>query len=181
MKKNKMFLAAMMAVLMILLVSCGKKPASQPTEAPAVQTPGVYTVELCSDNGAPLEGIGVYVYTDATKQELVWFARTDAEGMITFRDVTYEGYVAVLDGVSTDYTIKESYRLVGEHTMIVLEAQMQSGVDLAAITRKLGDIMFDFSVTSSDGEEYTLSELLKEKNINIIISLSAGSLRGIQR
>ena len=108
-KKNKWFLAGILVMLMILLVSCGKKSAGQPTEATAAQTPSVYTVTLRSDSDYPLEGIGIYVYTDATRQELVWFARTDAEGKITFRDVTYEGYIAVLDGVSTDYVVQEHY------------------------------------------------------------------------
>lgn len=168
MKKNKMFLAAAFAVLMILLVSCGKKSGGQPTETIAAQTPGVYTVELCSDSGYPLEGIGVYVYTDTTQQELVWFARTDAEGKITFRDVTCEGYIAILDGVSADYIVEENYPLTGEHTLITVEAQMQSGVDLSAVTRKLGDVMFDFTVTACDGAEYTLSELLKEKDAVVL-------------
>ena len=168
MKKNKWFLAGILAVLMILLVSCGKKSAGQPTEATAAQTPGVYTVTLRSDSDYPLEGIGVYVYTDATQQELVWFARTDAEGKITFRDVTCEGYIAVLDGVSTDYLVQEHYLLTGEETVIILEAQMQSDVDLATVTRKLGDVMFDFTVTASDGKDYTLSELLKEKDAVVL-------------
>ena len=168
MKKNKVFLAGILAMLMILLVSCGKKPVAQPTEAPAAQTPGIFTVQLRSDSDYPLEGIGVYVYTDATKQELVWFARTDAEGKITFRDVTSEGYIAVLDGVSTDYLVEEYYLLTGENTVITVEAQMQSGVDLSVVTRKLGDVMFDFTVTSSDGKDYTLSELLKEKDAVVL-------------
>ena len=168
-KKNKMFLAGLLAVLMILLVSCGKKPAEQPTEeAPAVQTPNVYTVQLCSDSGYPLEGIGIYVYTDATQQELVWFARTDAEGKITFRDVTCEGYVAFLDGVSSDYIVEEYYSLTGETTCITVAAQMQSVDDLSLVTKKLGDVMFDFTITDCEGKEYALTELLKEKDAVVL-------------
>lgn len=170
--RNKRLFAAVMAMMMLLsslLTGCGKGPAAQPTE-PAAEpgTPVVYTIELCSDNDYPLEGIGVYVYTDATQQELVWFARTDAEGKITFRDVTCEGYIAVLDGISSDYIVEENYPLTGEHTRITVEAQMQSGVDLSAVTRKLGDVMFDFTVTASDGLEYTLSELLQEKDAVVL-------------
>lgn len=172
-KKNKILLAAVGAVILVLLVCLiafgggkGDAPSAE-TAAPSTSS-GVYTVELCNDSGMPLEGIGIYVYTDATQQELVWFARTDAEGKITFRDVTCEGYIAVLDGVSTDYIVEESYPLTGEHTKIVVTAQMQSGVDLSQITRKLGDVMFDFTVTSSDGVEYTLSELLKEKDAVVL-------------
>lgn len=172
-KKNIVILAAAGAALLILfgclLTFCGKQPDVQPTEPTAVQNaPSVYTVELYSDSGYPLEGIGVYVYTDATQQELVWFARTDAEGKITFRDVTCEGYIAVLDGVSSDYIVEENYPLSGEHTTITVAAQMQSGIDLSSVTRKLGDVMFDFTVTSSDGVDYTLSELLKEKDAVVL-------------
>lgn len=171
-KTNKRFLAAAAALLILLSclsAGCRKQPEVQPTEPAAVQgTPSVYTVELCSDSGYPLEGVGVYVYTDATQQELVWFARTDAEGKITFRDVTCEGYIAIFDGVSSDYIVEESYPLTGEHTKVVVAAQMQSSVDLSTITRKLGDVMFDFTITSSDGVEYTLSELLKEKDAVVL-------------
>ena len=128
----------------------------------------MYTVELCSDSDHPLEGIGIYVYTDETQQELVWFARTDAEGKITFRDVTCEGYIAVLDGVSSDYIVEEAYQLDGEHTKIVVEAQMQSDVDLTVVSKELGDVMFDFTLTDSDGVEYTLSELLEEKDAVVL-------------
>ena len=168
-KKNRIFLAAVLAVLLALLASCGKGSAGQQTETtPAQNTPSVYTVELCSDSGYLLENVGIYVYTDATQQELVWFARTDAEGKITFRDVTCEGYIAVLDGVSSDYIVEETYSLTGEHTLITVVAQMQSNVDLAGVTRGLGDVMFDFTITSSDGIEYTLSELLKEKDAIVL-------------
>ena len=167
-KRNKMFLSVLLA-LVLLLTACGKRQDTQPTESADVQAaPGVYTVVLQSDSGYPLEGVGIYVYTDATQQELVWFARTDAEGKITFRDVTCEGYIAVLDGVSSDYIVEESYPLTGECTTITVVAQMQSGVDLSAVKRTLGDVMFDFTVTDTDGVEYTLSELLKEKDAVVL-------------
>lgn len=168
-KKNKRFLAAALAVLMLLLACCGRNQDEKPADSDSVQeTPVQYTVELCSDSGYPLEGIGIYVYTDVTMQELVWFARTDAEGKITFRDVTSEGYIAVLDGVSSDYIVEEYYFLEGEHTIITVVAQMQSDVDLSSVTRELGDVMFDFTVTDCDGVEYTLLQLLEEKDAVVL-------------
>lgn len=172
MKKNKRILSAAIAMIVLfscLFVGCKKQPEIQQTEPTETQgVPTTFTVQLCNDNGYPLEGVGIYVYTDETQEELVWFARTDAEGKITFRDVTCEGYIAVLDGVSSDYIVEESYLLTGEHTQITVVAEMQSGVDLSAITRKLGDVMFDFTVTSTEGVEYTLSELLKEKDAVVL-------------
>ncbi len=175
-KKDKIFLAVgAVIVLILILLACfktfsspGEEPA-QPAETAGTQSAsGVYTVQLITDSDQPLEGVGIYVYTDETQAELVWFARTDAEGKITFRDTTCEGYIAVLDGVSEDYIVEEFYPLTGELTTIVVEAQMQSGVDLNEITRALGDVMFDFTVTSTDGVEYTLSELLKEKEAVVL-------------
>lgn len=167
-KKNKVLLSVIMAVL-LLLVGCGKESDMENAATGGVQSvSGVYTVELCSDSGYPLEGVGIYVYTDSTQQELVWFARTDAEGKITFRDVTCEGYIAILDGVSSDYIVEESYPLTGAHTVITVVAQMQSDVDLSGVTRGLGDVMFDFTVTTPEGEAYTLSELLEEKDAVVL-------------
>ena len=173
-KKNKILLAAAAAVAVVLLVACllifggrGGETGNKQTAATS-GTPVEYTVELRNDTGMPLEGVGIYVYTDETQAELVWFARTNGEGKITFRDVTCEGYIAVLDGVSSDYTVEAFYPLTGETTTIVVNAQMQAVSDLAGVTRELGDIMFDFTVTSVDGTEYTLSELLKEKDAVVL-------------
>ena len=58
---------------------------------------------------------------------------------------------------------EEYYTLTGEHTLITVTAQMQEVDDLSGITRKLGDVMFDFTVTDTDGTTYKLSEMLKEK------------------
>lgn len=175
-KKDKIFLAVgAVIVLLLILVACvmtfsgsGKAPGQTEQTAGTQVAPGEYTVQLLTDSDQPLEGVGIYVYTDETQAELVWFARTDAEGRITFRDITCEGYIAILDGISDDYIVEEFYPLAGEVTTIVVEAQMQSGVDLNEITRSLGDVMFDFTVTSTGGVEYTLSELLKEKEAVVL-------------
>ena len=172
---RKMKRLCLFVMTMLLLLSCfaacdrRQEPEStlQPT-VPAAAEPNTYTVQLSTDKGYPLEGIGVYIYTDETQQELVWFARTDAEGKITFRDVTWEGYIAVLSGVSADYIVQEQYTLSGDTTVITVEAQMQSGVDLSAVTRGLGDVMFDFTLTACDGTAYTLTELLENKDAVVL-------------
>ena len=121
-----------------------------------------YTVSVTDQNGVAFANVGVYVYEDSTKAELVWFARTDADGKVTFTDAASNRYVAVLSELPAGYKTEESYLLTGENTAIVLTTgTLDEFMD--AVTFKLGDTMLDFAVTAVDGKTYTLSELLEQK------------------
>ena len=121
-----------------------------------------YTVCVNAQTGTPLEEIGVYIYTDSTMSELVWFAKTDAEGKLSFSDIPSDNFVAVLADVPAGYLVEDYYPLTGELTQIKLSAGLMEG-DLSTVTYKLGDLMLDFSVTGPDGTVYKFSELLEEK------------------
>ena len=126
-----------------------------------------YTVCVNAQTGTPLEGIGVYIYTDSTMSELVWFAKTDAEGKLSFSDIPSDNFVAVLADVPAGYLVEDYYPLTGELTQIKLSAGLMEG-DLSTVTYKLGDLMLDFSVTGPDGTVYKFSELLEEKKAVIL-------------
>ena len=126
-----------------------------------------YTICVNAETGMPLEEIGVYIYTDSTMSELVWFAKTDAEGKLSFSDIPSDNFVAVLDKVPAGYLVEEYYPLTGELTEIKLSAGLMEG-DLSSVTYKLGDLMLDFSVTGPDGTEYKFSELLEQKKAVIL-------------
>lgn len=179
-KTNKILLLAVALCLLIALcigvVSCsgsGRQQSPDPTgtSAPPAGTVGTekmtYTLVLKSEGGMPIADVGVYFYTDSTKTELVWFAKTDAEGKVSFTDLASDNYVAVLDKVPDGYKVEEYYSLTGEITEIILSADMSEG-DLANITYKLGDVMLNFSVTAPDGTVYVLSELLAEKEAVVL-------------
>lgn len=178
-KKNKLLLLAAVCLLIVIsicVVSCsggGKEEAvqSHSPAATAAKNTGSeklsYTLLLKSEGGMPLEGVGVYFYTDSTLAELVWFAKTDAEGKVGFEDLASDSYVAVLDKVPDGYKVEEYYPLTGETTEIILSADMAEG-DLADLRYKLGDVMMNFSVTGSDGTVYVLSELLQQKQAVVL-------------
>lgn len=170
-KKTKIAIAAgvlcLVVCLCIVAVSCsGPKDAEQPT-VPQTGESVTYTIRVKTEGGAALSGVGIYVYTDATMQELVWFQKTNDAGQMSFTDAPSDSYIAVLRDIPEGYIAEETYLLTGETTEIVLGAELTAG-DLASITYELGDVVFDFSVTAPDGTVYTLSELLEVKEAVVL-------------
>ena len=178
MTKKKLVLISGLIVLCLLVGICaaacsrGEKPpveeslATKPTAA-VPNTTGNYTIEIKNEGGQPLEEIGVYIYTDSTKQELVWFAKTDAEGRLSFQDAPSDSYVAVLEKVPAGYLVEEFYLLSGEVTQIVLKSGLMEG-NLNELDYKLGDLMMDFTAVAPDGKEYVFSELLEQKKAIVL-------------
>lgn len=122
------------------------------------------TVTVKTEAGMPLKDIGVYVYTDATKEEMVSFAKTDEKGVATIAEAVPAGSVAVLDGVAAGFVVAENYPITAADTQIALSIELLK--EMAPIT--LGGVMFDFTVTDTDGNEYTLSELLEQKDAVVL-------------
>ena len=171
-KKNwlrKSIVVILCLAICLSAVACSGKKQNESSKPVGTTGSGVmtYTVQVKAETGTPLEEIGVYIYTDASMSELVWFAKTDAAGKLTFDDVPSDNFVAVLSGVPAGYLVEEYYPLTGENTEITLTAGLMEA-DLSKVTYKLGDLMLDFSVTGPDGTVYKFSELLEEKDAVIL-------------
>ena len=152
--------------LLASMAACGNKNTDPTNGTTASGTPVAYTVTVKSVAGIPLSGVGVYIYEDSTMNELVWFDKTNENGVMTFTDVPRDTYVAVLSDVPTGYKVEDFYALTGENTEILLEAgQME---DVKELTYQLGDMMMDFSVTDVNGTVYQFSELLKQKKAVVL-------------
>ena len=182
MKKTQKALALVLALLMLalpILTSCDDKqtdpaetnttPATQaPTTAPT--TPDqptdpskvTYTVELETIGGMKLSGVNVYVYSDKTLDDLDGFAATDENGVATFSLPKRDTYHFTLTGVPNGYEVQDSYAMTGNAAKIALTSRVISTTN-KNVTYKLGDVMYDFSVTTMEGKTVKLSELLKEK------------------
>ncbi|MBQ8683612.1 MAG: redoxin domain-containing protein [Clostridia bacterium] len=160
-KNLKRILTAALALLLLcqalLLTACKNK--GEMTD---------YTVTVKTIAGTAMADIGVYLYADASKADMLSFAKTDAEGKAVFSVAAGDGYVAVLDGVPAGYKVAEAYPLAGTQTDIVLEIALRTDVDLSKEKMELGDVMFDFTVTDTDGKTHTLSELLKTKKAVVL-------------
>ena len=60
---------------------------------------GMYSIEVKTEGDMFFEGIGIYIYTDNTMEELVWFDKTDENGIADFTAEDATGYVAVLQDI----------------------------------------------------------------------------------
>ena len=166
--RKGMYRAVVLLLLLSLcmgMVACSGKPedATQPSQEDRVE----HSVTVVSDGGLPLAGVGVSVYEDDTQAELVWFAKTDDNGRMTFTDIPRETFVAVLSNLPKGYQGEVSYPLAGLETVITLTGTVQEVEDPENVQYELGDMMADFTVT--DGEtEYTLSRILQEKKAVIL-------------
>ena len=140
----------------LFLTGCGKDNS------------GTYTVEVITEGGMSLEKVGVYVYTDETKEDIVAAGKTDESGKISFESEDAIGCVIMLENVSSGYQVKTSYEIKEKDTQIVLEAELLDADDLTDVTFELGGVFADMSVTAADGNIYTVSELLKEKKAVVI-------------
>ena len=160
MRKMKTILLICLCVA-LLLAGCGKKDTNAPA-GPAT----TYTVAVTTAGDMGLEGISVYIYEDSSLQELVAVMKTDAEGKASFTDAARDTYVAVLKDIPTGYATEDFYPLTGELTTITLQSGEMGDMD--GLTYKLGDAMMNFTVTDSNGVEYSFNDLLQGKKAVVL-------------
>ncbi len=127
-----------------------------------------YTVTVKTAGGMAMEKIAVYIYTDESLSELIQFKETDADGKVTFDLAENDKYAITLSGYPKGYKVEKSYRFSGTSQTITLTSSLVKGESLAGAQLGLGDVMYDFTVTSAKGEQIVLSELLKEKKMVLI-------------
>ena len=175
MTKMKKILAVILAVLLVAglaltIVSCKKPDSGNASEPDAHEgETWTFTIQVTAEGGAPLEGIGVYVYEDQEQTELTWFDKTDANGMISFTAPVKDGYrYAVLSDVPAGYLAEEMYSITGKENLFVLKAAAIEDLNPEDVRYKLGDTIGDFTVVDTNGDEYKLSEMLKSKKAVVL-------------
>ena len=180
MKNTKKLLAFLMAMAVVfsmcgMLAGCGEKNpdatepgGSQPQDnTPAGETVA-YSVSVQSAGGMPLEGVAVSVYTDEALTNMQGYSQTDEGGMASVNLPEGGQYYISLSGVPKGYELQKHYSFNGTAANITLKSSLVKGENLAETTLKLGDVMYDFTVTAPDGTEITLSEMLQEKDMVLL-------------
>jgi thiol-disulfide isomerase/thioredoxin len=165
----KKFMCIFLAVIMLLsMAACGGETA-QPTEA-AVESgsTAIYTVTVETAGGMMLPGLDVFIYADDTLADLKKFGQTDENGQISFELAEGGNYAVVLSGVAKGYDVAESYAFDGKNARITLTSSLIKDESLSGATLGLGDVMYDFSVLTPDGETVSLSQMLSEKKMVLI-------------
>lgn len=180
MKNMMRVLAFLMALTVVFslcgtLAGCGDKGANatdpngtQPQATLPAGEAVLHSVSVQSAGGMPLEGIAVSVYADEALTDLQGYSQTDAGGMAGINLPEGGQYYISLSGVPKGYDLQKYYTFTGTGADITLTSSLVMGENLAETTLKLGDVMYDFTVTAPDGTQITLSEMLKEKEMVLI-------------
>ena len=165
MNKFTKILSMILAFAMVLsMTACGGSEAAPETEAVAGET-GSYTVSVKSAGGMVLEGVDIYIYADNTLADLKQYGETNADGIASFTMEKSDSYAVVVSGAPKGYEMEASYAFSGNTCSITLTSSVIKGENLAGATLGLGDIMYDFSVVTPQGETVTLSQMLEEKEM----------------
>ncbi len=176
MKNLKKLLSVILAVALALsmtamLAACGEKTPGSTDETDGEGTSGAaatYNVTVTTAGGMVMEGLDVYIYADDTLTDLKGYGKTDAEGKTSFALPKAEGYAVTVSGAPKGYQLEDSYAFSGNTANITLTSSLITDGSLSDVTLGLGDVMYDFTVTTAEGETFTLSEALKEKKMVLL-------------
>ena len=173
MTKNRKLAGLLCCLLCLCLCLSACKQEGPTTAAPTTQPPkdGIYTITLKTAGGMVFDGLVAYVYEDNTEDDLLTFGTLDASGSFTFTAPVSDKYTVRFDNFPSEgYDLKDYYPITSTTTDIVLTSSVISGKDAleAGKTYSLGDVMRDFTVTTVDGQELTISEILKTKQAVVL-------------
>lgn len=160
-----------LSVLLVLAMLCSmaacspKNPEATGGEPTGDSGSGSYRVSVQTAGGMPLAGIAVYVYADSSKEDMKGYGETDENGVATFDLPRSSDYVVELSGVVKGYEVADHYSFTGNTAAITLKSSLVEGENLSNVSLGLGDVMYDFSVQTSEGETIKLSEVLAEKKM----------------
>ena len=153
------------------LASCGTDTPSGDNSSQSASNSGetsAYTVNIQSASGISMSDVDVYIYNDEALTDMQDFAKSDASGNVTFNLGKGGNYYIVLSGVPKGYEVAANYTFDGSNANIVLNSSLVTDGELSSTQLGLGDVMYDFTVMKTDGEEITLSEVLKEKKLVVL-------------
>lgn len=175
MKAMKKLLSLLLVGIMLFgMVACSKNPQQNPTTVPNDTKPPVssekatYTVKLTTAGGMALGGYQVLIYDDPAcdASDIVDLGTTDQNGNVPFslkKDTKY--YIKLDNNALKGYDLQPYYEFNGTTANITLTSSLIQGESVTSNTFKLGDVMYDFSFTDTDGNEVKLSEVLAQKDM----------------
>ena len=138
------------------------------TQAPSGENNGKveYTVSVQTIGGRPISDLTFHIYKG---DDLISYGETDDNGIGKVTLTPADNYTVELSASKLQgYTVEERYSFDGNTANIVLTSSVIADTNLTGVNYKLGDIMRDFSVTTTDGTVFTLSEALKTKKAVLI-------------
>lgn len=172
-KTDKKFLAALIggavavvAIIVALVVALsggGSEGGGKTNTGSGKET--TYTVSVQTKGGMILPDIDVRVYNDEKLTDLAGAESLEDDGTVEIELPESDNYYIEIDGAPKGYDVADYYQFDGKKADIVLTSSLITDDDISTAQLGLGDVMYDFTITTPDGEKYQLSELLKEKKM----------------
>ena len=173
MKKLTKFMSLLLAVAMVLtMAACqntqdpstsSSAPDTKPSSNPGPDGKATYVVSVQTAGGMPLEKVDIEIRSG---DSLIAAEATGKDGTFTFKLAADKEYSIELGNVPDGYTAEESYSFDGNSCVIKLNSSVITDKTISGSTKfELGDIMYDFEFTDSDGITRKLSETLAEKKM----------------
>lgn len=151
---------------------CGADVPKDPDDGDDPITPGVtttYTVQVRSAGGLKLAGVYVNLIK-TTDNSLVDYEKTDANGMATFTVTASSDYAIELEEYPGGYTASAQYPVTTRDTVITLVSSPRPEASISGVNYKVGDIIYDFTLTDPDGKQYKLSEIFASGKKAVVLN-----------
>ena len=167
MRFMKQFTAFILSLALLLSLAACDTPHNEP--APTEAAPNsVYTVTVRTAGGMALPNVDVYIYADSSLTDLVQYGKTNDEGILALSMAESDSYAITLSGLADGYAPEAFYGFTGGVADITVTSSLITGESLSGAILGLGDVMYDFTVTTPDGQKITLSEMLQEKEMVLL-------------
>ena len=145
----------------------GSKPDDKPdtpSDEPKIET---YTVSAKTIGGLAVQAM-LYVYPDATSIIPINVVTLDASGNGSVQLEAGKDYTVSFVSLPEGFVAEARYDLE-KNTEIILKTEVVAGnTDFSGKELDLGDVMLDFAITTTDGDEFRLSDVLKTKKAVLI-------------
>lgn len=145
-----------------LCIRCGAEDPDQPAQT------GDFTITVRNKSGKTVADVTVTVFVDDSATA-AGSARTGTNGKATIPVTVGSSYKVVLSTIPAGYSAKESYTFRSLTANVTLTTTpVLDPNDHSNAQYKVGSTMADFTLTDTDGNTYTLSELLETKDAVIL-------------
>ena len=161
MKKSNLIILGSLLISTFAMSACN--PSTSSSSEGRIQN---YTISIEAISGRKLSDVAVEIYKD---NKLVKSAKTNNEGNVEFT-INDGDYSVQLPNLPKGYIIDKELKLTkGTYDYdFVLPSKVIEEAAPNGTLYGLEDIIYDFTVTTSDGEEYTLSEELETHDAVLI-------------
>lgn len=157
-------------VCLCLLSGCDNPQPTEPTTTPTTEVPdAIYTISVKTAGGLMLsDEVDYCIFDSAERNYIVKHGPMPKDGIIIFTAPRSDDYIFILKDVPLGYDVQGEYKITSTKLDIVLTASVITEGNATDRVYGLGDVITDFTVTDTDGNVHTISEILKTKEAVVL-------------